>query len=352
MNIGRRRAIRLLLLFLAALAAGIVLKEAVVPGLLRRRLVAAVQDNCKTCELSLGRVSVSLWPLALSCKDVRFTGGTPNATVIHAEAGRVYAPFSLLPLFKSRFRIGRIEIEQPAVIVTEGDLSAPSSGEDSAAPGLDLEVDGIVVRNSSFTYIREHAGLKGILGASRINAVVGPIGSSDRLRDADAAAAAEGLLEHSGQFSLQVRAKIYAKAPDVDVNLQIAEQDLAALNPFFRPNCGIRLKGVLIEGRASAAIRGERLHSSAYLRYRGFSLKIKKNEERGGLSAFFQNIVAAVTMSEQNAGGGNYDRRASVDLERKHKETLISFVLRGMKEAALEVSSRGGNREGAAAAGR
>lgn len=327
-------------MFLVLLALGMVLKEAVVPGLLRKRLVSAVKVNCETCELSIGRVRLSLLPLALSCGKVGFTQGTSGATVIHAEAARVYVPFSLSPLFKSRLRLGSIKISGSQVTVTEGDLYAPPSAQDGPARPLDLEIEGLEVKNSSFTYIREHAGRKGSLAVTRINAAIGPAGTSGRLREKDIEATAGGLLELSGQFKLQVRAKAFAKAPDVDVKLQISGQDLAALNAFFKPNDAVQLKGMLLEGRSEVAIRGARLKASSYVRYKGLKVRIKKNEERGAFSAFFQTFLASVTMGKQNAAGGDYDRTGAVDLERKPKETLISFTLRGMTESALKVSSQ------------
>jgi len=341
MNIGRRRTAWILGLCLAFLAAGLILKEAVAPGLVRRRLIAEVRGNCATCELSLGRVRLSLLPPALSGRNVSFTGGTPNATIVRAEAKRVYVPFSLFPLFRSRFRVGRVELEQLSVDVTEGDLYGPASAKDSSARPLDLEIEGLDVKKGSFTYVREHPGGKASLEVSGINAAAGPVGTSERLRDKDVAASADGLLAHSGQFELQVRARLFAKAPDVDVKLRIERQDLAALNTFFTPNDGVRLKGMLLEGRGAAAIRGASLKASSYLRYRGLEVKIKKNEERGALSAFFQTFLASVTLLKQNADGGNYDRTGDIELERKPKETLISFALRGMKEAAMKVPSQG-----------
>lgn len=326
---------------LTFLAAGIILKEAVAPELVRWRLISEVRAKCETCELSVGSVDLSLLPPALSGRAVSFTGGTPNATVVHAEARNVYVPFSILPLFKRCLRLGRIEIEQLAVEVTEGDLYGPSSAKDGSARPLDLEIEGIEVKKSSFTYVREHPGRKGSLEVSGINAAAGPVGTTERLRDKDVKASAEGLLEHSGKFKLQVRARFFAKAPDADINLQISGQDLVTLNPFFEPNDGVRLKGLLIEGRASAAIRGASLKASSYVRYKGLIVSIRNNEERGALSAFFQTFLASITVRKQNADDGNYDRTGEVDLERKPEETVISFALRGMKEAAMKVSSQG-----------
>lgn len=341
MNTGKRRKVRIVLILLAAGAAWMILKEAIVPAILRRALISAVHDGCKTCELSLGRVRVSLLPPALSARDLRFSGGTPNATVVQAEAKRVYAPLSLLPLFKDRFRLGRIEIEQPAVTVTEGDLYGPASAEGGGGKRSDLEIAGIQIKHGSFVYIREYPGRKGIIGVSEINASAGPIGTSDRLRDAKAAGTAAGLLEGSGKFRLEAGAMLFAKVPDIDVKLDIAGQELAGLNRFFKPSDGIQLKGSILEARSAVVIRGARLSSSAYVRYTGLDVKIKKYKERGALSAFFQNLLASVTMGKQNAAGGNYDRTGTAELERKPKETLISFALRGMKEAAMKIPSQG-----------
>ncbi|HAF94892.1 MAG: hypothetical protein A2021_05415 [Elusimicrobia bacterium GWF2_52_66] len=342
MNIARGWVARSLILLLVALAAGIILKEVVAPSIVRRRLISAVQNSCKTCELSLSPVHISLMPLALSGSRIHFTGGMPNATVVHAEAERVYIPVSLFPLLTNRFRAGQIEIEHPVVKITEGDLYASSSTEDSSARPFDLEIEGIKVKNGSFIYNREHLGHSGSLNVSRINIAMGPVGSSDRLRDTYVESSADGLLEESGQFHLQVNARIFAKIPDVKVKLQISGQDLAALNPFLKPNDGVQLKGMLIDGQSEVAIRGVRLKSSAYLRFRKLGVKIKKTDENSAFSAFVQTLMASITMGKQNIDGGDYDRTGMADLERKQKETIISFTLRGMKEAAMKVVSQGG----------
>lgn len=334
----RRGLLRILLPLLAALAFAVVLKEAVVPLIVRQRLVSAVQDNCGSCRLTLGRVRVSLLSPALSASRVHFIGGQPNATVVEVAAARVYVPFSLSQLLKGRLRIGRLEIEQPSVTVTEGDLSA--EGAKVRLP--DIELEGIKINKAAFVYIREHSGRQGRLAVSRINAEVGPVGSSARLKEAYAEASAGGLLEESGEFRLRVKAKVLAEAPDADIEVSVAGQDLSELNPFFGPSDGIKLKGEVLEGRSSVAISGARLKASAYVRYRGLNLKIKKNEDRGALSAFFQSLAASVALGTQNSEGGAYDRRGAAELRRKPGETVISFALRGMKDASMQVSAKGG----------
>lgn len=342
MKMIRLNIARIIFLVLAALAAVLVLKEAVLPGMVRRKLVSAVRENCKTCEVSVGRVGVSLLPFGVSGSLVHFTGGEANATVVDVEAGRVYIPLSLFPLLKGRLRAGRIEIEGSTFTVTEGDLYASPSAEAGKARPFDVEIKGVRVKEAAFVYIREYPGRKGRIGVSRINAEIGLVGNSARLLDADVEGSASGVLEESGKFRLQVRAKLFSKAQDVDVNLRLDGQDLSKLNSFFQPNDGVQLKGLLMEGRASSEIRGARIKSAAYARYSGLSVKIKKTEERGAFSAFFQNLLASVTIGKQNVEGGDYDRSGAAALERKPKETIISFALRGMKEAGMQVSVQGG----------
>ena len=342
MNVLKRRGVSLTFLFLAVLVSGTVLKETVVPRLLRRRLTAAVHDNCKTCELSLGRVDVSLLPLALKGRHVFFTGGEMKATLVKVKAEGVYIPFSFFPLLKGHVRTGLITIERPEVSVIEGDQYAASSTEAAGTQPLDLEIEGVEMKNAAFTYARNYPGRTASFGISRLNAAVGTAGSSARLRGADVEAGADGLLEGSGRFRLHVRAKLFPKAPDVDVNLRIAGQDLAKMNRFFEVNDGVDLHGLLIDGLASVAIRGAGLTSAAYVRYSGLGVKFEKNKDRGSPSAFFQNLLASVMTGKQNVKGGKYDRRGAASLARKPKETLVSFALRGMKEAAMKVASQGG----------
>lgn len=337
-----RPVLRVLLLLLAVLALAAVLKEAVAPGLVRRRLIAAVQDGCGSCRLSIGRVRVSLLPPALSCSRVRFTGGEADTTAVEAAAARVHVPFSLNQLLKGRLRTGRIEIDQPAVTVTEGDLASPASAEDAGAKLPDIEIEGIKIDKAVFVYIRQHPGRQGRLTLSRINAGVGPIGSSARLKGAYSQASVSGLLEGSGEILLQVKARVLAEAPDADIELSVTGQDLSKLNPFFGPVDGIKLKGEVLEGRSSVAIRGAGLKASAYMRYRGLSVRLKKNKERGAFSAFFQSLAASVAIGKQNSDGGAYDRRGAAELRRKPPESVISFALRGMKDAAMQIPVKGG----------
>ena len=331
-----------IVLVLGALAgAALLVKGALVPGLVRWRLGAAVRAGCDTCELSLGAVRVHLIPPALGCSRIRLTAGITGATSVNLEAGNIYAPVSLSQLLRGRIRAGIVVIDKFNVTVKEGDLpEAPPPG--GAARPLDLELEGAVIRGGSFVYVRESPGLRGSLGVSGLSAVLGPVGTSERLKRAAVEAGADGVLADSGKFRLEVKGKPFAEEPHLDVTLRILGQDLQGFNSFFKPLEGMSLKGTLLEGRSETAIRGSRLNASVYLRYRGLGLHLEKTKERGSLSSYFQNLLAGAALGKQNAGDGGYDRTGTAKLERQPGEALAAFTLRGMKEAAVQVAKQGG----------
>jgi len=338
---GRRSAARLLLVLAALLGAALLVKGAVFPELVRRRLGSAVRAGCATCELSLGEVRVQLVPPALNCGRIRLTAGVYGATSVNLEAGNIHAPLSLSQLLRGRIRTGIVLIDRFSVTVKEGDLPEAVPAGGPARP-LDLELEGVTIRGGSFVYVRESPGLRGSLGVSGLSAALGPIGTSERLRGAAVEASAEGLLADSGKFLLEVRGKLFAAEPELDVKLRILGQDLQGFNRFFRPMEGMSLKGTLLEGRSETAIRGSRLNASVYLRYRGLGLHLRKTKERGALSSYFQNLLAGAALGRQNADDGGYDRSGTAKLERQPGEALAAFTLRGMKEAAMQVAKQGG----------
>ena len=332
---------RLLLALAGLLGAALLAKWALVPGLARRRLQAAVRAGCATCELSLGEIGVHLTPPAVSCDRVRLTAGIAGATSVNLEAGNIYAPVSLSQLLRGRIRGGIVVIDSFNVTVKEGDLPEAPPPAGPARP-LDLELEGVTIKGGSFLYVRESPGLRGSLGVSGLSAALGPAGTSERLRGAAIAASAEGLLADSGRFRLEVKGRPFAAEPQLDVTMRILGQDLQGFNRFFKPLEGLSLKGTLLEGRSETAIRGRRLNASVYLRYRGLGLHLDKTRERGALSSYVQNLLAGAALGRQNAGAGGYDRTGTAKLERQPGEGLAAFTMRGMKEAAVQVAKQGG----------
>ncbi len=345
MKPGGRSTRRITFALAVTLGAALLVKEAVVPGIARLRIVSAVRSGCESCELSLGAVRLHLSPPALSCGRARLTAGTPGATVVEAEAAALYVPVSLSQLLRGRIRAGIVELDKLSVTVKEGDLpSAPPperGGARPPGPPLDLELEGVVIKDGAFVYVRDSPGRRGTIGISRLSAAAGPVGSSARLRGRAVEASAEGRLEDSGKFRLEVRGRPFAREPHLDVKLRVAGQELRELDRFLRPTEGIGLKGTLLESRSETAIRGSRLNSSVFLRYRGLELHMEKTKERGAVSSYIQTLLASAALGRQNADGA-FDRGGTAELDRKPGETLVGFILRGLKEAAIQVAKQGG----------
>ncbi len=329
--------------FFGLLAAIAVLEEIIVPDAIRSWLIAGVHASSATSELRLGRVQLSLFPPALTLLRIQLLSGDPRSTFVHAQADRVVVPFAIRPLFSRQIRLGRIQIERPEVNVIEGDVRmSGSKTTHGGSGGIDLEVQGADVAQGFFSYTRAHLQKRAVVRVSRITAVIGPVGSSNRVSHRPAVGRATGLLEDSGTFVLSAGADFFAETPHVNVALELTSLNLADLNRFFMPDDDVQLGGRLIHGRSAVSIRGRRLTASVYARFRGLDIKIRKNADRSALSAFFQNTLVSLKMGKQNVASDQFDRRGTVTLTRKPRQTVLSFILTGMRDASFKVASKGG----------
>ena len=118
-------------------------------------------------------------------------------------------------------------------------------------------------------------------------------------------------------------------------------QNLTDINRFFLPNDGLELRGELVEGKSQVKVNGGSLSAFALAHYKDFNVVIRKNQDRGGLSAFFQNLMASLKMRKQNLESKNANRTGRATLKRERGQSIVSFILSGMKEAALKIPPKG-----------
>jgi len=95
----------------------------------------------------------------------------------------------------------------------------------------------------------------------------------------------------------------------------------------------------LHEGKAAVNVTGASLKSEVSVVYQGLDVIFSANRERSGATAFFSNLLRGLKIDDQNTTEPRYDQKRTAALQRKKGESIVSFILRGMKEAALEVAS-------------
>jgi len=319
----------------------VIFTRTIAPGIVRRQLVFSFRETCPDCTLDVDRVRVSLVPVSVILEGVRMSGGDPRATAVDAKADRIVGRTSLYSMVLGRLVFGGIEVHAPHVVVTEGDLPLPVSEREEGRRRI-FVIDGVELIGGAFTYIRVFGTgertRKATLRVKDIEASVGKLGTVPSLLDQTVKGKAKGRLENSGNFLLSVETLLFSKLLNVDVDLQMAEHNLADVSQFFQTTDGVRISGILHEGRSSIKVRGRRLSGSARVKYDNLDVQLEKTKSRGAVSTFFSNLMKSFKLNPSSMDKRATDQAGRVELEREAGETLVLFILRGMREAAFKVA--------------
>ncbi len=329
-----------ILLFVFSLAL-VIFTRTIAPGIFRRQLVSSFGETCAGCTLNIDRVCISLVPVSVILEGVHISGGDPKATAVDAKADRIIGRTSLCSMVLRRLVFRGIQVHAPHVVVTEGDLPLPSSKREEGRRRF-FAIEGVELIDGTFTYIRvlgtEEKTRKATLHVKDVQASVGKLGTVPSLLDQTVKAQAKGRLENSGNFLLSVETLLFSKLLNVDVDLQMAEQNLVDVSQFFQTADGVRISGILREGRSSIKVRGKQLVGSARVKYDNLNVQFEKTKSRGAISTFFSNLTKSFKLNPSSMNERATDQTGRVELEREAGETLVLFILRGMKEAALKVT--------------
>ncbi len=325
----------------------LVLLFTVVPRLISGKFENLVSEDCESCSVTVDRTRLSFFPFSVLLEGVHFRGWDPKATGLEADVAGVRATIAVFRLLKGEFHITKLLVDSPVVVVTEGDLKTPlsKSGASGEKRKIKFVIEAIRIKNGSFTYVRDypepgaetrHAALH----VKDIQGTIGPVGNTPPLLERTVLAEVQGRLENSGHFILTVERPVFLKEFQLAVRLQLSDQNLGDLSPFFQASGGIKLKGSLLAGESSTQIREEKLNGRVKARYNGLSVQMKKTKDRGALAAFFANLVASTQFHPSDLKYRAGDQVRSVELKRRTDETILQFILRGMQDAALNVATQ------------
>jgi len=278
----------------------------------------------------MGAVSLS-WD-GLGIADLSLAGGKASAERVEFQVRKITISPVISSLFGDTTRLHGITLDHPEVIFIDGENKSSSKSSSALDPeGMGIEIENIFLLEGKFTYIRNVKKTHAVL---IIHGITGDI-------DPDpAGASARVNAQIGGQGSIELRVlSPYAKKPlEVDTEIQVLDQDLVALSEFFKPNAGVELTGVLTNGHAYGKMRGSHLTSSLRAEYKDFKLRVDKMYDRNDAQTFFTNLGAAIAMRSKNKSLTQDRKTAAVELNRDGGESLVSFILRGLKEAALKVA--------------
>ncbi len=308
---------------------------------LEAKIIAGLKGTCASCSLEIEKIRVGLFPLKASLSGIRFSAGDPRATVVGATAGEIRAQVNLPLRGVENLVISHASVEDCSVTVTEGELSGDSSKKkrEPKGGGHGFILRELALSRCEFTYVRVRHGKEAKLRVREIAATIGELGLHPSVRDQMAEAKVKAKLEDSGDVDLKIKALLFSEQPTVDVELAISQMKLAELNPYFQTDDGIRLGGELIRSQGIVSVRGQAATGRVSALYRDLSLQFVSNPDRSGLDAFFSNLVKTLKLDSSSVDDDQKDRVRVAKLEREKNESLVSFILRGLKEAALSVAT-------------
>ncbi|MGZ3694077.1 MAG: hypothetical protein ACXWQO_07745 [Bdellovibrionota bacterium] len=292
---------------------------------LHKRIAAA----CPECRAEWK--SFSLRPTGISFGGLDFESPPKAITVYEMQAQSVEIDVNWRQAMHGVLDLSAVRIWGADIKIKEiAGHNPPSPPPESA-----FAVRGIEVEDSTFTYEIREKGKFGRVRLDGISASISPFGTMAELHDQRVIGKAKARLEHSGQVDLEVDAALFSPEPSVRVKLSLSGQKLAELNEYFTPIDGVELAGEVLKGNASAEIHGKNLSAWADIRYEKFDVHFNKTKQRGGLKAFLSNIVADLKLDPKKIGPD----AKSVGIQRRKLESIVSFILRGLKEAALRVAA-------------
>ncbi len=316
----------------------VLIQDVILPWRLKKILQTNVTQNCDTCSLTLGFTTTNLFTSEATIRNIHLSTGDPKSTFIDVKIKRLKERVDIADLFNSLLRIHLLKIRNLKVEVLEGDLKSKSSSKNDNSD-FKFIVEGIEIENSSFSYTREHAGHYAPIRVTDIQATIGALGNTPDHDDHETLGHLTGILEQSGEIDLKVSAIVLSKTPFTDINLNLKNQKLEKMNPYFETNDGVILSGQLMQGKSILSIRNQKLRGYVQAKYKDLNLVYKKTAERSATAAFFSNLIRSMKINEKNTDTPKDEQIQYVELNRDPEETLLGFIFHGMKDAALKVAT-------------
>ena len=312
-----------------------------IPVIIERKISDGVSENCDSCSFSAKNISLKMSPFSIIMKSVYFHGGNEDATAVDADIDQIELPIQFSEIFKKNFILGIITIRGVQVTVTEGDIkNSPSTeSDDTQNSTWHYSVQEVLIHDCIFHYTRNYRSRSAHLLASNISGTIQSFGTTQEFISKKALAEATGRLEKSGSFHLAVNSAIHSKKIDLGVHLQIQNQNLHDLSAFFEARGQIKMKGDLVEGKSNIQIRDKKLSGWVFTRYKDLGIIFEKNQTRSPSATFFANLLQSFKIHSSDLSSRPENQIRSIVLDRENGESIISFILHGMKNAVLHVAS-------------
>lgn len=325
-----RRIVVFVSILLAGLAVGIFFAPALFKTQIENKISQSLREECQTCVFSMSEIGWAWRGIALS--GIEFQAGEKDGQSFSAKIPRLVIRPDLGKLLTGKVDIDVVKLIGPRFIFKDIEkIAPPSKDRPDSEEGMKAKLRRLVVTDGIFKYSRDVKGTHAELTIQKIQA-------DAVIRDGVINALAKAQFGESGDFDLRMQMPAFKRPLEVDLDLSVRDQNLADLSAFFKPNAGVELKGILRKGHATTRLRGRTAQASVRAEYEKFDLKLHKMYDRDKWQAFFTTLGAKIAMRKENADAPPKEQRESLTTHREPGESLVSFILRGWKEAAIDLT--------------
>lgn len=317
------------------------------PYVLRRSLEKLVQSHCKGCSLQIPASDFNPLTGAFDLEEVDFKYIEKTTLELSAKIKKIEGNISYVDLLRGRLSLESVLLKQPKVILTDIEAAKKNKDKDkqtsknaSGAEAFQFNIAYLAVEQGSFSYVNKDKGVESRLNMGPINGRMEGLGNTDDFKENTVFCRLVGRIENSGEVVLTVNSKVFDQPLKVAVDVQVKEQKLSDLNTFFNDFAGLNLMGDLIEGTSQVRLLDTNIKASVFARFKKFNVNFSKTSERGALATYFMNLAKTVVYDNQNLDKNKPAQIKHVEISRKQDESLVGFILRSMKEAALKVAEK------------
>lgn len=307
---------------------------------LKKQIIDQANNSCSNCKLEWSNAKFSFIGNGITFQDLSFGGGNPKISRVTFKVKKLHSSMSPLSFLFDEIDFGNIRINGMEVVLEDGDSHSPSPNKDKsdADKSKKFLIQNITIEDASFEYVRNLRGQKSSLLFEQIDSQIGKLGNFGKYQTLSVEASARTQLGKSGVIQVKVAVTPFSTDLKVDVDIQVRDQNLAALASFLGTNDGIDIKGDLQTGYGRVSLQRNKAIASVFAKYKDFDMSFSKTQSRSELLSVLLNLGEAVALKDENIEEATHDQLRSVAVVRNKSESVVGFILRGLKKAALSVA--------------
>lgn len=332
-----------LLILISALLVVLFVMLAVLPQVFinykKKKIENDFQEACSSCELKIGEISYSLFRASeIEISNFFLISEKAHALESRLQIESIKIHFDPMALFSKMIQVSQISVRGMQVELIDTDKAPKNSQIEGSENDFHFYISHVKVLSARFKYTRKHHGT---VASIHINNIRGEIGEFTDLKKPNTQLASAHFnlqIENRGRVQLDVDTRDFLKIKNVMASLTVTNQDLSDLNIFLKPNAGVMLKGNLQKGIGFVNMNGKHETAKVNASYENLEVKVEPFVQRSELESYFTNIGASLAMKPENLTSSPQSQSRDVDTDRQEGESIVGFMLRGLKEAAIKVA--------------